>query len=209
MLTLNCPSCGANIEFRSKDSVFTVCSFCKSTLVRQDIKLEDIGKMASLQDDMSPFQIGTKGTYKGKSFELIGRLKVGYPGGFWNEWYALFGADSVGWLAEAQGFLAMCFPFEGAKIPPVGNIKNGLEITFGEKGEFVVNDIQSADCLYSEGELPMNARLGRKSTSVDLLGEDCEMATIEYADATTRVYVGGYQEYDDFHFSNVRRFDGW
>jgi hypothetical protein len=188
--------------------VFAVCSFCKSTLVRQDIKLEDIGKMGQLQDDMSPFQIGTKGTYDNKSFELIGRLKVGYDGGFWNEWYAMFASDNMGWLAEAQGFLAMCFPVEGATLPARDSITVGKKIVLGTDGEFIVNDIQEAKCIFSEGELPVNARQGRDSLSVDLISDD-KMATIEYADATTRVYVGGYQAYDDFHFTNVRRFDGW
>jgi hypothetical protein len=112
MITLNCPSCGAHVEFKSKASVFAVCSFCKSTLVRSDMNLEKIGEMADLLDDLTPLQIGTMGVYEGKMFEIVGRLQVSYPEGYWNEWYALFSDSNPCWLAEAQGFYAVCLPYE-------------------------------------------------------------------------------------------------
>ena len=209
MLTLNCPSCGAAVDFRSKASVFAVCSFCHSTLVRQDMNLSDIGKMAYLQDDMTPFQIGTKGTFDKKTFELIGRAKIGYAGGFWNEWYAMFSGDHFGWLAEAQGFLAMCFSLSEVPLPEKSKLYPGAKVEIAHKGTFVVDDVEQASVLYGEGELPFDARVGRLSTCVDLTGDDDEMGTIEYGADQPRLYIGNYQEYDDFHFKNVRRFDGW
>ena len=112
MVKLNCTSCGAEVPFRSKASVFAVCSFCKSTLVRQDMNLELLGKMADLQYEVTPFQVGTSGIYNHNAFTLIGRLKVSYSNGFWNEWYVIFNDGDTGWLAEAQGFLAMWFSRE-------------------------------------------------------------------------------------------------
>lgn len=173
------------------------------------MKLEEIGKMAYLQDDMSPLQLGSQGTFDGKKFEVIGRLKVGYHGGFWNEWYAMFASENYAWLAEAQGFYAMCFEQPGAAVPPMDKVFPGCKVRLTADETFDVVDILQAYCLYSEGELPLNAKQGRQSLSVDLSGQDDRMATIEYAEARTRVYIGSYQEYDDFHFTQVRRFDGW
>jgi hypothetical protein len=208
MLELSCPACGAPVGFRSKASVFAVCSFCKTSAVRHDMDLEAVGKISELQYEMTPFQIGTTGMYDGKKFEIIGRLKVAYDDGFWNEWYTISGGDDVGWLAEAQGFLAMCFEVPSKNTPALEVIKPGRIVELDPHGQFQVEDIRRVHCIFSEGELPMSAAQGRRSNSVDLVGLNKKMATIEYAD-TVRAYVGHYQEFDDFTFQNLRRIDGW
>jgi hypothetical protein len=209
MLSINCPSCGAAVNFQSKASVFAVCSFCKSTLVRQDMNLELVGKMADLQDDLTPFQIGTNGMFSKARFELVGRLRIAYNDGFWNEWYAIFGDGTEGWLAEAQGFLGFCLPIVDWQPPESGALFCGSKVTIGSIGAFEVEDLHKVRCIYSEGELPMNAVAGRHSLSVDLSDSDGRMATIEYAQSETRVFAGDYIDFDQFKFQNLRQIDGW
>jgi len=209
MIELSCPACGAPVAFRSKASVFAVCSFCKTTVVRHDTDLEAVGKMAELQYELTPFQIGTSGVYDKRSFQIIGRVKVAYEDGFWNEWYTIFGDDGeTGWLAEAQGFLAMCFEINDKSIPKIDVIRPGSDVVMPPHGHFQVEDIRKVHCIFSEGELPVNAAQGRRSNSVDLVGANQKMATIEYAD-TVRAFVGTYQDFDAFKFENLRRIDGW
>ena len=52
-----CPGCGAPVEFRSAQSTHAVCSFCRSTVVRDGDTLSRIGKMAELFEDHSPLQL--------------------------------------------------------------------------------------------------------------------------------------------------------
>jgi hypothetical protein len=209
MLELACPACGAPVAFKSRASVFAVCSFCKTSAVRNDMNLEAVGKIADLQYELTPFQVGTTGMYDGKNFEIIGRLKVAYDDGFWNEWYALFGGDQTGWLAEAQGFLAMCFELDDIRdIPSLDVVSIGKLINLSPNGYLQVEDMRRVHCIYSEGELPMAAAQGRRSMSVDLIGDNLKMGTIEYGD-NVRVYAGRYQDFDAFTFQNLRRIDGW
>lgn len=208
MITLNCPSCGAQVEFKSKASVFAVCSFCKSTLVRNDLNLEKVGEMAELLDDLTPLQIGTTGVFEGKTFELLGRLQVSYPEGYWNEWYALFSNAETGWLAEAQGFYAVMFPSTIENIPDPAELRPGRLVSF-DKTVLEVEDIREVRCVYSEGELPINAMRGRQSTSVDFAGRNNHMATIEYAKDETRVFQGEYKDFIELRFKNLREIDGW
>lgn len=209
MIVLNCPACGASVTFRSKASVFCVCSFCKSTLVRQDMDLVKLGEMSELQDEMSFLQIGTFGKYEDRRFEIIGRLRVAYSDGFWNEWYSLFNDGTEGWLAEAQGFYAMCFPVVSNGVPAREMIEPGLKVNLKALGIFEVEDIREVYCIYSEGELPINAVKGRESLSVDLSDSNNRMATIEYADSSIRVFAGSYMDFDQFRFVNLRHIDGW
>ena len=46
--------------------------------------------MAALPPDLSPFQIGTRGEWKGRGFEIVGRLRVEWEQGSWNEWCILY-----------------------------------------------------------------------------------------------------------------------
>jgi Domain of unknown function (DUF4178) len=85
-----CPSCGAPVEFRSAASASAVCSFCRSTLVRDGDALQRIGVSSELFDDHSPLQLGAAGTLQGLAFTIVGRLQYGYAAGTWNEWHALF-----------------------------------------------------------------------------------------------------------------------
>ncbi len=208
MIKLNCPACGAEVEFRSKASVFSVCSFCRSTLVRQDMNLEKLGEMAELQDDLTPLQIGTKGQCDNEPFELVGRLRVAYEGGAWNEWYALSG-DKECWLSEAQGFYAFCRPVENSAGITRDSIFAGKSVYVDKLGMMDIDDARDVFCLYSEGELPFKAQLGRRSFSVDLSGPHLKMATIEITDSEVRIFKGRYLEFDEFNFQNLRRIDGW
>ena len=49
------------------------------------------------------------GEFDGVGFKLIGRVRVSYEEGSWNEWYALFQDGRPGWVAEAQGFFMVSF----------------------------------------------------------------------------------------------------
>ncbi|MCY7314884.1 MAG: hypothetical protein LH480_04500 [Rubrivivax sp.] len=76
-----CPNCGAAVEFASAASASAVCSFCRSTLVRDGDALRRIGISAELFDDHSPLQLGVRGTRQGLGFTLVGRLQYGYQSG--------------------------------------------------------------------------------------------------------------------------------
>ena len=109
MRTCNCPSCGAEITFQSSFSVYAVCRYCSAMIVRNDMDVKSIGTMASLPPDISPFQIGTYCEYQNVSFQLIGRMKIGWTDGAWNEWFFVASDGRKGWLAEAQGTYAISF----------------------------------------------------------------------------------------------------
>lgn len=85
-----------------------VCSFCKSTLVRDGESLRRIGQSAELFDDHSPLALGASGQYRGESFTLIGRVQLAYQDedgleGRWTEWHALFDSGRSGSLSEDNG----------------------------------------------------------------------------------------------------------
>lgn len=175
-------------------------------IVRRDMDLEALGKMAQLPDDVSPLKIGTRGKYKNTVFEIIGRLKIAWSEGFWNEWYLFFEDGRYGWLAEAMGFFMLSFEVkETDKVAKFEDLQFGKGYELLPMKTFLVDDMKEAVCEGSEGELPFKGIVGRKSISVDLSDHSGEFACIEYSDQDgVRLYAGKYVEFDELKFSNLR-----
>lgn len=190
MFHANCPACGAPVELKSAAAVMTVCSFCKSTLLRDGETLSDIGKMSAVLEDYARVQIGTTGRYKGKAFTVVGRIQLRYDAGFWNEWYVLFDDGTDGWLAEASGQVTMTVS-AGSRADAVAfeALRPGQQYEVGGKA-FTLSDVREADCTGGQGELPFRVGEGWHARVADGRREDA-FITLDYSDGTAPVlYVG-------------------
>src|SRR5207249_11624362 len=58
------------------------------------------GQVADLPPDPSPIQLLTEGVYKGKGFQVVGRILYEYEQGGWNEWHIVFSDGASGWLSD-------------------------------------------------------------------------------------------------------------
>jgi hypothetical protein len=175
-------------------------------VVRHDLDLENLGSMAVLPDDLSPLKIGSRGSHKGSHFVIIGRLKVAWSEGSWNEWYLLFDDGRQGWLAEAMGFYMLSFEVaDTSRAPAAATLKVGKKYEIAPAEAFFVDDIKEASCVGSEGELPLPGLSKRKATSVDLSVGSGRYACIEYSSSEgVRLFIGQYVKFKDLRFSNIR-----
>jgi hypothetical protein len=189
-LQLNCPSCAAKITFHSSISVYLACAFCGTTVVRHDLDLEIMGKVAILDESWSPIQIGVTGTYFDLRFSVIGRLRRKWADGSWNEWFLLFSDGTDGWLADAQGFYFVSRPvandavqFERAKKPLDSDDPKDLEVGHNviiDGIDYKVVDRKEATVTFCEGELPFPAPIGTSSLTIDLGTSTNNFATLEF-----------------------------
>jgi DNA-directed RNA polymerase subunit RPC12/RpoP len=209
----SCPACGASVEFRSA-APYAVCSYCRSMLLRRDVTLESIGRVAEVPDDMSPLQLGVTGIFDERRFTLIGRVRKVWEQGSWNEWCAQFADQRLGWLAEAQGELVMTFEQPRESLTPrlapaaLANVAPGATFTIDER-RFVVSDVKEVECIGAEGELIAYSPVGTPMTSIDLRGPGLEFGTFEASGDDVSVFVGRFVEFTECRFSGLRRLDGW
>jgi endogenous inhibitor of DNA gyrase (YacG/DUF329 family) len=176
-----CPSCGAPVEFRSAASASAVCSFCRSTLVRDGEALKRIGVTSELFDDHSPLQLGAAGRYQGEAFTLLGRLQYGYEGGTWNEWHALFDNGRSGWLSEDNGAYVFSFDVPAdASAPAAETLRAGERVLLAGRA-WDIASVTTARLIAAEGELPFAPRLQGDFTVADARNERGEVATLDYA----------------------------
>jgi len=186
-----CPSCGAPVVFKSAASIFAVCEYCQSTLVRHDQALEDIGKMAALVEDRSPLQLGAEGRYKGVHFALIGRIQIKYSQGIWNEWHLLFDDMRTGWLSEAAGEYVLTFAqYVQDALPKFEGLEIGQRLVLDAQA-WTVSNIEEAECVAGQGELPFKVGAGYPVAAVDLRNST-NFATLRNAAAALRRRSGGF-----------------
>ena len=208
MVDTACPSCGAELRFRSSVSIYTVCAYCGSMVVRSGLAVEAIGRMASLPEDISPLQIGTTLIHDNRHFTLLGRYRMGWADGAWTEWFMDDGSTQ-GWLAHAQGFLSVAFEqtlppaLAAAPWPALGDA-----ITVNDR-VCHVTDLKLATCIGSEGELPFRAIPGRVVHYADMTGQLAGFASLEESDDGRQLYAGVNVTFDELRFDNLRPIDGW
>jgi hypothetical protein len=216
MFMANCPNCGAAISFRSVDLPVRVCDYCHSSIIRTGDGLEAMGKVAEVPDDVSPLQIGVRGSDGGHGFQLIGRVRWRWTDGGWNEWLALFDDGSTGWIGEAMGRYMVLRQI--ARSGPVSKVERGLSagarIILGTEAtingvDYRVTDVKEATCAGSEGELPFNTPPGFSMPSVDLMADDGHCASIQKDGDEVTVYVGCYRTLAELKPTGLRAFDGW
>ena len=202
-VSAHCPSCGAPVVFKSASSVFAVCEYCQSTLVRHDQNLEDIGKMAALVEDRSPLQLGTEGSYKGVHFALIGRIQIKYSQGIWNEWHLLFDDMRTGWLSEASGEYVLTFAqFVPEALPQFDSLKIGQRFVLASQ-TWTVSNIENAECIAGQGELPFKVGAGYPVAAVDLRNQ-ANFATLDYSETPPLLFVGEAVDFKSLKMANLR-----
>lgn len=177
-----CPNCGAPVEFASAASASAVCSFCRSTLVRDGQALLRIGTSAELFDDHSPLQLGAVGTHQGVPFTLVGRLQYGYEGGTWNEWHALFENGKSGWLSEDNGAYVFAFDAPAPRdAPALGSLTAGQRV-LADGRVWDVASVVKAHLVAAQGELPRPPQLHGDFLVADLRSGSDEVATLDGSD---------------------------
>jgi hypothetical protein len=207
MIERKCPACGAMVPFRTSISLLAVCPFCRSLVQRKDLDLEKLGESAQLQPDGSPVQVGACGVYRGSPFEVVGRMQLQTPRGFWNEWALMFADGRQGWLGEAQGTYAVSFKTDCA-VPALGDLKVGSQVEIGKR-VYQVREIIEAKYLAAQGELPFKPPLGETAPSADLIGEDGTFATLDYSDDPASAFAGEYQGFEALSFTGLKQIEGW
>jgi len=209
MIESACPACGAKAAFANSVSLFAVCPFCRSLVMRKELNLEALSQVAQLQADGTPLQVGARGKYKGAPFRLVGRVQMKMPVGFWNEWATVFDDGRQGWLGEAQGAYALSFRVE-APAPEYETLEIDATIDLAGK-TYTVRDRCEARYVSAEGELPYRPPLGLSDAvpSIDLIAPGGEFATIDYSEKPPLVFAGEYQDFDALAFENLRKVEDW
>ncbi|WP_018152292.1 DUF4178 domain-containing protein [Leeia oryzae] len=183
MFQTACPSCGANVSFRSATSAMAVCEYCHSTLLREADAVRDAGKMSAIIEDYSPIQITACGMCAGQAFQVIGRIQLRYEDGFWNEWYIWLDDGKTGWLSDASGQYVVSFQDGIAEeAQAFAELVPGSTYLYKDNVYFA-SDVRTARCVAGEGELPFQVGQGWEAKVADFR-TGTQFLTLDYSEQT-------------------------
>jgi len=181
MQTVSCPSCGAEVKFRSHASVMAVCEYCNTRVLKEAGAVKDLGKISAVLEDYSPIQIGTSGVLGGRAFNVVGRIQLQYDAGMWNEWYLVFDDASTGWLGDASGqYTATTLNPASGALPAFEELAPGKQYQVGDQ-RYTAADVRTASCVGGQGELPFKVGDGWQAKVADLRSGS-HFVTIDYSD---------------------------
>jgi hypothetical protein len=205
----NCPSCGAPVQFRWSSAVQTVCPFCRSILVRDDIHLERVGQIGDLPPDPSPICLLTEGVYRGKRFQVIGRIIYEWEDGGWNEWHMVLEDGASGWLSDAQLQYAVSFRADPrTPLPLAQEVFPGKHLTLGNM-DYEVSTITTAIYKGTEGELPFAYYDKTSMSFADLRTPGRAFGTLDYSEEPPLLFLGEWVPFEELQLKNLRQFEGW
>lgn len=202
--TAPCPGCGAPVEFRSAQSTHAVCSFCRSTVVRDGDTLARVGRMAELFDDHSPVQLLARGTWEQRPFTVIGRLQYRSGSGTWTEWNCLFEDGGAAWLAEDNGAYVMAVPATTQReVPRPEHFRIGATTSVNGRSYTVASNEQAA-LVSAQGELPRLPPLEATFALVELRSADNEVLSVDYGSEPPRLTRGRPVALEELRFTGLR-----
>lgn len=194
-----CPSCGAPITQNIPGSRMLCCTYCGQTSFVNADSLEAVGSKAPLIDYGSSFGIGKMGTFEGKEFQVLGRLRYEYEDGFWDEWYLSFFDGESMWVQEDDGSFVLFYyeeplsyrvDFEGTRV--------GSTIAITEKiNEVFVTSKSRASLQGGEGELPFRVSPGSQADFVDGIMKGKVVST-ELLPEENVVFIGHPVDLEEF-----------
>jgi uncharacterized protein (DUF983 family) len=190
MQIVSCPSCGAEVKFRSHASVMAVCEYCSTRVLKDADAVKDLGKMSSVLEDYSPIQIGTAGVLGGRPFTVVGRIQLRYSAGMWNEWYLLFDDGKTSWLGDSSGMYTITAEYKGdGELPAFEQLLPGRNYPING-APYTAAEIRVADCIGGQGELPFAVGDGYQAKVADLR-RGAEFITLDYSDGPHPVVYTG------------------
>jgi hypothetical protein len=164
---IKCPSCGGPLQVEHRFVRMVACPYCDTTSEITDDGLDPTGKTAKLAPLPTRFRVGQQGTFKGRSFRILGRVRYEYDEGVWDEWYLAFDDGDAGWLEEEDGETTLSRreslrtvppPFEEARVGTRFDV-NGYP--------FFVTERCRARIAGAEGQLFYRAVPGRPASFVE------------------------------------------
>jgi hypothetical protein len=185
-----------------------VCSYCKSTLLRDGETLRRIGHSAALFDDHSPLVLGAQGRLQGEAFTLIGRVQLAYRDedgdeGRWTEWHALFDGGRSATLSEDNGAYVLTFALQPSADLPITALMSAPlgQTVFVDRRPWVLSSRVTVRVHAAEGELARKPDWQRPYPVVELRNTEGEVLSVEPQAQPPALDLGRSVQLADLHIS--------
>ena len=146
---ITCSECNTLNTVKGNLSTLLVCQNCRA-IIGNELQIEIPKK--ELIDDWSTIKIGTKGKFKEKAFEIIGRIHLQLRRDYKDFWCVWIEQErTYGWLTESFGNYAFCKDTLFDIVDPV-DFSLGEKVKLVNSTTVVIDVIDRCDLIAYEGE---------------------------------------------------------
>jgi hypothetical protein len=193
-----CPSCGGTIQRENPASRSISCPYCGQTSHINADSLDAVGAQHLLIDYGSMFSVGMTATVKGHRFRVLGKLRIEYGDGFWDEWYIeLLDANKYGWIQEDDGGFVLFVGGDEVSALNYDGIKVGTSVALSDKYPNVfITSKSRAKVEGGEGELPFAIIPGDTADFIEGISEG-KVVSVEILGDENNLFVGAPFKIDE------------
>lgn len=165
--SLNCPNCGGPVRVEHRSVRMVACGYCAGLLEVVPDGVRMAGTAARLVPLPTQFRVGQTGTIRGRTFQVLGRVRYAYDEGVWDEWYLALDDGQPAWLEEDDGEYILARPEElQGGVPGFDQLRVGVRVTVNGYS-FMITERCRARVAGAEGQLFSRALLNRPVNFVE------------------------------------------
>jgi hypothetical protein len=199
---IQCPGCGGSITLRALgQSVMVVCPSCGSQIDVSQPAIRLINKYR-LQQQRLHIPLGTRGTLRGQTFEVIGAMGRGDSGGAWEEYLLFNPYIGFRWLVYDTGHWSF-----GRMIRDTSRISVNLQAHYAGL-TFRKYHRGKPSVLWVVGEFYWRVHVGETVTSTDYVAPPRMLCCEKNEDEITWTqleYIEPEEIQAAFHITSPRR----
>lgn len=172
---ISCPACGVVVESVSAHTRSLQCPHCGNWVYLSGSGWASAGSFKHALDAPSMLRVGKSGSLaqsrgERRDFSVAGRLRLTYPGGYWDEWWLEFQDGFHQWLEEDDGLYRLHNPISfSVSVAAVASAKVGGQLVANNKKWFVSEKLE-ATLAGTEGSLPVAVQPDEKVICLELMG---------------------------------------
>lgn len=175
-----------------------VCQYCHVVVYWDDETVLKMGTTSILPEKDTRLFMGARGTVGERGFHVIGHLRYAHASGVWDEWYVEDRDGQPFWLSEDERELTLERVLDSTSDAVTDAIPtNGDQVSLGqtmriEGVDYSVREINRAECVGGEGQLPFVILPGETYPFVDIASIDgTRFGTLEFDhDERPTVFLG-------------------
>lgn len=186
---MNCPNCGAALDWLLQATRMRDCGACGSTVVLDGGALRTAGRRGEMLDAPSLFALGAWTRFDGERLLPVGHARFSYGPGWWDEFWCDDDQGRMVWVSVDEGDVAVEIGFAPREHlrpaaqggpPPFAETGPtlGQEVLF-DGALFRAVEVDEAECVAVRGEFPEELSVGERHRYAVFSGPESGLLTAE------------------------------
>lgn len=159
-----CPNCNLELEITTSNGTFQCPSCCKQLYIKNNSL--SLYRSLGNYDNQSKIQLGTRGSYQGRSFIAVGEIQLSDLLYTWSEWVIQFDDFSYAWLSDFGSTFIIKFDLASLNSTLIESIFGAKALFYLTKLSELKPNLFMARLSFEDNYFSFSKRLTAKVSSI-------------------------------------------